>query len=299
MRAHRTNEWTWASALLIAAGVASLLLDRPAVAGEPASLRDGVWTWGYVIQGPLPGKVPFISDSGRPPFDGSSSCSLEAAAKYLGTPNVLVLNDNWSQPGFLDCLAGCKRVLLAIGDRSAGAAAQASRLSKQYPNIAGVIIDDFLQAKPLVTVEQLKGVYTSLKSQNPALKLYVVRYTRENQQDIVPYLPYIDVINLWVWAAKTEEWTKMDAQVEAITKLTQKPIIIGLYLHDYGGTGKPVAMDILQTQLVKSAELLRKGKTEGFIILQSGWLDHETHRPQVQWTKQYLDWLYQTQTVRK
>ena len=144
----------------------------------------------------------------------------------------------------------------------------------------------------------MKAVYTLLKSQNPALKLYVVRYTQENQQDLVPYLPYIDAINLWVWVAKKEEWDKMDAQVEQIAKLTKKPIVLGLYLHDYGRTGKPVPMDILEAQFVKSAELMRAGKTEGFIILQNGWLDHETHRAQIQWTKQYMDWLTGTQTFR-
>jgi hypothetical protein len=44
---------------------------------------------------------------------------------------------------------------------------------------------------------------------------------------------------------------------------------------------------------------LRDGAwTWGYVILQNGWLDHETHRAQVQWTKQYLDWLFQTETVR-
>ncbi len=40
------------------------------------------------------------------------------------------------------------------------------------------------------------------------------------------------------------------------------------------------------------------GKIEGFIILQNGWLDRETHRPQVQWIKQHLDWLFGTHTAR-
>ncbi|NLY02359.1 MAG: hypothetical protein GXY83_40255 [Rhodopirellula sp.] len=45
-------------------------------------------------------------------------------------------------------------------------------------------------------------------------------------------------------------------------------------------------------------ELLRQGKIEGFIFPQNGWLEKESHRPQVQWVKQYLDWLFQTETVR-
>jgi hypothetical protein len=61
---------------------------------------------------------------------------------------------------------------------------------------------------------------------------------------------------------------------------------------------KPIALDILEAQFVMTAELLRAGKIEGFVILQNGWLDRQTYRPQVQWTKNYLDWLFQTQSVR-
>jgi hypothetical protein len=251
-----------------------------------------------VIPGKIPDKVDWVGDTVPPYPNGESSCSLETGAAYLGTPNVILMYCNWSDPRYMDRLKGCKRVLCSLQDRSVGAAAALSALSKKYPNIVGGIIDDFLQEKPLVTVDQVKKVYAALKSQNPALKLYVVRYTRENQQELAPYLPYFDAINLWVWVANKEEWTKMDAKVEEIAKLTKKPIIIGLYLHDYGGTNKPVRMDVLEAQFVKSAELLRKGKTEGFVVLLSGWFDYESHRPQVQWTKQYLDWLFQTQTVR-
>ena len=62
---------------------------------------------------------------------------------------------------------------------------------------------------------------------------------------------------------------------------------------------KVMPMDMLQDQQLKTTDLLRKGKIEGFILLQNGWLDYETHRPQMQWTKDYLDWLFQTQTIRK
>ena len=34
------------------------------------------------------------------------------------------------------------------------------------------------------------------------------------------------------------------------------------------------------------------GKIEGFIVQEVGWMDDEAHRPQVQWIKQYLDWLF-------
>jgi hypothetical protein len=92
--------------------------------------------------------------------------------------------------------------------------------------------------------------------------------------------------------------------------VTGKPLVIGLYLHDFGAPSpdktprprynwtKPVPMDTLEAQFVKTTELLRQGKIEGFIFPQNGWLEKEPHRPQVQLVKQYLDWLFQTETVR-
>jgi hypothetical protein len=162
-----------------------------------------------------------------------------------------------------------------------------------------------------LSVEQVRAVSTALKSENPALKLYVVRYTHSKDEEIVPYLPYIDAINLWVWVGKKEDWgAKMDGRIQQLTRLTHKPVVMGLYLHNYGepppdktprspwSWTKPIELGILEAQFVKTAELLRSGKIEGFVILQNGWLDHETHRAQAQWTKQYLDWLFQTETVR-
>jgi len=276
--------------LLVLAG---LFAGIAAAAEPPASLRDATWTWGYVIPGKVPGKVPFTPDG--------SSCSLETAAEYLGTPNVVLMNSEWAEPGHLERLTACKRVVCAISRslRDPAEAARLSAVSKKYPNIVGAMIDDFYPVDQKLTVDQVRAVSEALKSENPALKLYVVRYTHCKDEEIVPYLPYIDVVNLWVWVAKKEDWTaKMNERIEKLSAVTKKPIVMGLYLHDYGGINKAVPMDILEAQFVKSAELLRQGKIEGFIILQNGWLDHESHRPQVQWTKQYLDWLSETQTVR-
>jgi hypothetical protein len=299
--------------LLLLAGWLTSLGGDLAAAEPPASLRDQAWTWGYVIHGKLPGDVPFV-------FPGGSGCSLETAATYLGTPNVVLMNgiadgksDAWTSSD-LDRLKGCKRVLCAIHADDAAAAAKVSALSSQYPNIVGAMIDDFYPAEAKMPVEKLKATYTALKSKKASLKLYVVRYTHSKDEELVPYLPYFDVVNLWVWEASKEAWkAEMDKRIEKLAQTTHKPIVMGLYLHDYGppppkdtpkdappwSWTKPMPLDVLESQFVKTAELLRAGKIDGFIVLQNGWLDHETHRSQVQWTKQYLDWLFQTQTVRE
>lgn len=277
-------------------------------AAEPASVMDRTWTWGYVIDGKLPGRVPFISESGGAPFNGVSSCSLETGARYIGTPNVVFMNSNHDMktltPGLLDRLATCKQMICALQHGKYQETAKAvSGISRKYGNIVGGLIDDFMDyhgPSKAITVDQTKAIHEALKSDNPALRLYVVRYTWQDQKDLLPYLPYFDVINLWVWKAEEEPWrATLEPEIDNIRKITHKPILLGLFMHDYGKTGRPTPMNILELQFQKAADLLRKGKIEGFVVLQNGWFDHETHRPQVQWIKQYLDWLSGTQTQRR
>lgn len=267
---------------------------------QAESLRDKAWTWGYVIQGSLPGKVPFISDSGRAPFHGTSSCSLESGAELLGTPNVVFMNSNHDRntltPDCLDALGSRRRVLCALQHgQYADTARRVSALSKQYPQIVGGLIDDFRERtgpSKAITAAETKTIYEALKSANPALRLYLVRYTWQDQKELIPFLPYFDAINLWVWAAEEKPWREtIGAEIDRIRALTHKPILLGLFIHDYGGTGKAVPMNVLELQTNKAAELTRSGKIEGFVILQNGWFDHEDHREQVQWLRRRLDHL--------
>lgn len=262
------------------------------------SLRSKAWTWGYVIEGPTPGEVPFV---------GRSCCSLETAAEYLGTPNVVFMNSNHDRttlrPECLDLLAPCEQVLCGLQHGAyAETARQVSELSLTRPNLVGGLIDDYLDfhgPSAAMTPEQTAEVREALRSRNDRLRLYVVRYTWQDQADLVPYLPYLDVINLWVWVGNTYDWqVRMQAEVERIRRLTDKPLLLGLFLHDYGGTGGPIAMEVLQAQCEKAVAFARRDLIEGFVFLQSGWLDQEDHRPQAQWVQQYLHWAFGTSAAR-
>ena len=259
-----------------------------------ASLQSKAWTWGYVIEGETPGDVPFV---------GRSYCSLETAAGYLGTPNVVFMNSNHDQgtltPAYLDPLTGCERVICGLQHGAyAETARQVSALSLTRPQIVGGLIDDYLDChgpSAQMTPEETREVYEALKSENDALRLTVVRYTWQDQADLQPYLPYFDAINLWVWVANTYDWqVRLRAELEQIMRTTGKPILLGLFLHDYGGTGGPMPMEVLELQFQQAIAFARSGLIEGFVMLQSGWLDREDHRPQAQWVQQYLQWAFGT-----
>jgi len=131
------------------------------------------------------------------------------------------------------------------------------------------------------------------------LKLYTVQYTWQDVNEMIPHLPYIDVINLWVWVGNTHEWqVKMDYGIEQYKAKTGKPILLGLFLHDYGGTDQAMAMDILELQFKQAVKYAKNGLIDGFVILQSGWFDQENHRPQVMWVKEYLNWAFGTYSIR-
>src|SRR3989339_1464479 len=99
------------------------------------SLQDKAWVWGYVIDGPIPGKVPWAPNN-------TSGCSLETAADYVQAPNVVFMNSNHSLDTLTDAffkpLSRCKQIICGLRHGAyAETAGKVSRLSKTIPNITG------------------------------------------------------------------------------------------------------------------------------------------------------------------
>lgn len=266
-------------------------------------MKKGLWVWGYVLE-QVPGEMQFVN--------GKTWCSLESGADYLGADNVVFMNSmhdigNLNEQTFKH-VEKFEGVICGLQHDTSyvESAEKVSEFSLQHKNIKGAVIDDFLMSvnsaesfKPA----DLKKVQAALKKKNPDLKLYVVRYTWQNQQEIIPYLDYFDVLNLWVWISTTEFWqAKYEYEIKNIRKLTGKPVIQGLFVHNYGETWgtseEPLTMETTQWQFKKSLNLLRNGELEGCIILQNGWFCRENHREQIQWIKNYTDWFYGTSTWR-
>ena len=97
---------------------------------------------------------------------------------------------------------------------------------------------------------------------------------------------------------------------KSLRQVTHKPVVMGLYLHDYGAPPpdktpraawswtKPLALDILETQFVKTAELLRPARSKALSFCKTaGWMARPTG-PRSNGPRNYLDWLFQTQTIR-
>ena len=266
-------------------------------------MRKGLFVWGYMLDN-VPGPVPFV--------DGVTHCSLETAADYLEAGSVVYLNSNHSldfpTAQHLERLGKFDGVVCALLNdqgKMRESAAKVGRLSLEHKNIKGAIIDDFLDwhgPTAKMTPGDLKAVAAALKQDNPELKLYVVRYTWQDQKDLLPYLEHIDVINLWVWVSTEHFWrSEYEPELDRIKQLTGKPVVQGLFLHNYGEThnngDQPIPLDLLQLQCKKIFPKVRSSSLEGCVVLQNGWFDRDSHREHVQWLRSYLEWFHGTTTT--
>ncbi|MBU7003961.1 MAG: hypothetical protein HXS50_00245 [Theionarchaea archaeon] len=162
-----------------------------------------------------------------------------------------------------------------------------SELSLRYPNLTGALHDDM---KGLVTREdyapsQYSEIYEALKEKNRDLKLWTVVYTHELEPDFWQgYLPYIDVVNLWVWRA--EELPQLADNIPRCKEIfREKPIIIGCYLRDYP-TRSPVPMNMLKIQWELVMEELEKKEIAGYSILGTVLIDGQ--QEQANWIRDFI-----------
>ncbi len=254
-------------------------------------MDNNIWIWGYRLNGEVPGMVGFVN---RP-----TRCSLETATAYMGADNAVFMDstsdrnrlcDEWFAP-----MAGCRRVVCGLQHGfEAETAARVSEFSLSHPNVAGALIDDFLdEVGPSkdMTPAQLREIHTALKRANPALKLYVVRYSRQNMDDILEFLPWIDGISFWCWVSTEHYWCSQYHQdLVTMRRKYGKEVLQGIFVHDYGSTNGPQPMEMLQLQTPLVCQELLDGWIDGIVLLQNGWFDARDHSSQILYLKNYLDW---------
>ena len=267
--------------------------------------NNHLWVWGYVLD-KVPGNAPFVN---LPTF-----CSLETACDYLGADNAVYMNPMYPSDAFRDellqRLENRKQVVCALenGNYLESAKTLAS-FAKHHPNITGAIIDDFLDRgytyrgpSADMTPEDLKAVYGTLKDANPDFQLYVVRYTRLKPEELIPYLAYFDVLNLWVWTSTADYWNaEYHHQIQALRTMYDKPVMQGMFLHHYGlgyDHATPMNLELLETQCVRIGDQLMRNVIQDWCVLQSGWFCRHTHRKQVEMLREYFKWFYGTWTRR-
>lgn len=261
--------------------------------------KNNLWIWGYVLRESVPSKMEFVAHP--------TQCSLETAAAFVGADNVVFLDSTSDRERLNDLyfqhVAGFGNVLCGLQHGyEVETARKVSEFSMTHPNIAGAVIDDFLdEVGPSkdMTVFQLKEIHEALKSVNPSLKLFVVRYSRQNFDELIPYLPYLDGISFWVWVSTEHYWHYQYHQdLVTLRRKYGKTVLQGLFIHDYGDSGRAQTMELLKLQVPRMGRELKTDWIDGIVLLQNGWFDNEEHREQVIYLRDYFTWFHGTKTIR-
>lgn len=143
-----------------------------------------------------------------------------------------------------------------------------SKLSTQFPNVYGAMLDDLQGAIKAARYgpDDCRAIATALKSANPGLKLCATVYTHElDPAAWVGFIDCVDVVFLWTW--HSAELANLDDNLARCRELfAPKPILIGCYLSDYT-LQAPVPLDRLKSQWERIPAYLDRGHIQGYCIL--------------------------------
>jgi hypothetical protein len=243
--------------------------------GEPArpkTIRDLLWVWGN----------PEMAKPGQHTTATFAEASPARRAQLLGVPNVVlagngVPNDDQEADRQTQEVAAHPRLIWEISADGSGEGrpfvyqqrmAQVRRLVDRYPQIEGVLLDDMSTVgidhgfKP----EHIRQIRALLPDKSRAVKLCGVVYTMSlDRPGINDYVKELDVIQLWTWHARDiVDLEKNVAHCER--EFPCKPIVLGLYLYDYG-EGRRMPLDLLRQQCDTALKLAHEGRIQGIVFL--------------------------------
>lgn len=259
-------------------------LSQAAMANErskPIVARDLMWVWGN----------PEMTTAGEHTVSTFAEASPIERARLLGVPGVVMAgrglpHDDEKAERLTQEVSSAPRLVweIAADDAPAGVAlaepvapgefvyekriAQVRKLADQYPQMEGVLLDDMssLGIDKGFKPEHIRHVRELLPGKYRSVKVWGVVYTMNfNRPNMNDYIKELDVINLWTWHAK--DVVNLEQNVAHLERLfPQKPIVVGLYLYDYGG-GRRMPLDLHRQQCETALKLAHAGRVQGIVFL--------------------------------
>jgi hypothetical protein len=167
------------------------------------------------------------------------------------------------------------------------AAARFSRLSLIFPQIRGVIIDDFWANYygDTITLEDMKNIKGALSGKKmnpdgtvnlesppttPNLQMFVVTYGGELSYHDESIMDLIDGVNFWLYDQEGS-YNKFDQYLSALKAYyPNKELITGVYIHnsDYGDMSNQSISYLID----KGIQLHEKGLSPGILLFAGHWL---------------------------
>lgn len=273
---------------------AAVMAAASAAQGAPrvVRVRDRLWAWGN----------PEMARPGVPSAATYAQAGPIDRARILGAPNVVLAGDGLpDDPKAADRItreaADAREIVWEIASDDAFTSkspafvytkriAELRRQARGSHRITGLLLDDmstggmdrgFLPA-------HIRAIREALGRDARRLRTWGVVYTMSlDRPRMAEYLRELDVISLWTWHAR--DIPDLEHNVDRLRREhPRKPIVVGLYLHDYG-EGRTMPPDLHRMQCETALRLLRAGTIEGIVFLT---IDNEPAT--VQWT---ADWVRQ------
>ncbi|MBR7104236.1 MAG: hypothetical protein IKC65_04775 [Lentisphaeria bacterium] len=234
-----------------------------ALKGPEHFSRENVFVWG----GPTPR------------WGGSMAKDASLKAKeFFGVDNVMYVYGPHNDEMFA-LHKDCRKLLCHLGRncRTEGAqstsdAEEAENLSKyslRYPNIIGGVVDDMTgNYGKNYSLREYRAIHEALHKHNPDLNLYGVVYSWEldMKRELTAVSECIDHVILWFWW-KTD-LMELDLALEKCRALFPgKPIMLGIFMFDYGAACLPNSAATMNYHLEKARRHLAAGKIQDIVIL--------------------------------
>lgn len=282
-------------------------------------LKDRIWSWGYILNS-VPGAAPFTFERSR--------CSLETQAAYLGAERCFYMNSMFNQKyvesyfktwdpevipncveqrlseGHLLRLGKMKKIFCTLEHRNyLESALKIAKASLVFKNICGVHFDDFSPDCGGGLIEEIRD---RIKEINPELKIAAVTYSHLDWgKTYAAGAPFIDVFSRWCWVPALDYWNFCKDDILKMRERVGegKQIFHGLYIHDFGSSGRPVTecysrvpMEVFQKSVETICEHTCDGVLDGIIVPQAAYFSVPSHREHVKFLKEYIDWADGTMT---
>ena len=206
----------------------------------------------------------------------------------IGVPQMPIYADMLMQP-----VAHLDRIVWEISPDEGTAfqfpqkLARIGELLEKYDMIEGVIVDDMstVYRSEGLSADNLMDLRAALPTGPDGwrVRFYGVIYTMSlKDEGIEKFIRPLDVINLWAWSVEdTANWSE---HVRTVQKLGPgKPIVLGLYLTNYGGK-VPMTTEAMEAQCKTALAMLKRKRIFGI-----NFLLHGAEQPEiVAWTRNWI-----------
>lgn len=238
----------------------------------PRLVLDALWVWGN----------PEMAEPGMHTLASFAQAAPAERAALLGVSNIVVAGlglprDDDKALALSADMAKTPRLVWEIGcdDEGGGppftydeTVARVARVMAKCPQVEGVLLDDMtsMMIPRGLKPEHLRSLKSLLRRECPKVMLWGVVYTMNlDFPNIDDYIRELDVINLWVWHAK--DFPEVELRIKRLREeFPEKPIVLGLYLYDYG-EGRPTPLSMLEQQRTTAFKLLNEGNIRDIVFL--------------------------------